>query len=44
MSFSFLGHKFKLKFEMSHNFELQSLELGGFFCITEDSHVLQVGT
>jgi hypothetical protein len=33
MDFSSLGLKFKLKFEISQNFELQSFELTRFYCI-----------
>jgi hypothetical protein len=32
MDFSSLGTKFKLKFEISWNFELQSFELTRFYC------------
>jgi hypothetical protein len=32
MNFSSLGRNFKLKFELSQNFQLQSFELTRFYC------------
>jgi hypothetical protein len=36
MNFFSMGCKFKLKFELSWNFELQSFELTRFYCIIKN--------